>query len=158
MHFIAHRGNTKGPNSELENHPEYIRKALIEGYEVEVDLWREADQWVLGHDEPQYEISEAFLTPYLKTNQLWLHIKNIDGLDFLAHQRHSTETVWNYFWHQKDDYTLTTGGFIWAYPGQRLTSKTICVMPERTNYTKTDISHAAGICSDFISTYKGSYQ
>ena len=40
MIFIAHRGNTKGPNKELENTPGYIDEALDNGFDVEVDIWR----------------------------------------------------------------------------------------------------------------------
>ena len=25
----------------------------------------------------------------------------------------------NYFWHQTDDFTLTSHGYIWTYPGKK---------------------------------------
>lgn len=36
--FIAHRGNTTGPDPKRENSPDYILEALGEGYDVEIDL------------------------------------------------------------------------------------------------------------------------
>jgi hypothetical protein len=38
MKLIAHRGNYVGINRHLENNPEYIREALGNGYDVEVDV------------------------------------------------------------------------------------------------------------------------
>ena len=37
--WIAHRGNTRGPNPEKENQPEYILQAINEGFDVEIDVW-----------------------------------------------------------------------------------------------------------------------
>ena len=148
MILISHRGNINGPAPDRENHPDYILQALKKVQAVEIDVWYQDNNWALGHDSPTYEINKHFLL----NENFWCHAKNIDALVRMNLLDN------HYFWHQKDDYTLTTGGFIWAYPGQSLTSKTICVMPEKTDYTKADISRAAGICSDFISTYKESYQ
>jgi hypothetical protein len=30
------------------------------------------------------------------------------------------KTKCHYFWHQEDDYTITSKGFIWVYPGKPL--------------------------------------
>ena len=57
----------------------------------------------------------------------------------------------HYFWHQEDDYTITSRGFIWTYPGKKLFPNSICVLPEHANYK--DIN-CKGICSDFIDKYK----
>jgi hypothetical protein len=56
----------------------------------------------------------------------------------------------HYFWHQEDDYTITSKGFIWTYPGKKLFLKSICVLPEKFNYEKIKCT---GICSDFIEKY-----
>ena len=55
------------------------------------------------------------------------------------------------FWHQEDDFTLTSRGFIWTYPGKELTLKSICVLPESTD---NEIGECFGICSDVIKKYK----
>ena len=56
MRLIAHRGNITGPDPSRENHPDYIRQAIDLGYNVEIDVWRIGGKFILGHDEPQYEI------------------------------------------------------------------------------------------------------
>jgi hypothetical protein len=55
------------------------------------------------------------------------------------------------FWHQKDDVTLTSQGYIWAYPGKQPLKNSIAVLPERNN---DDTSQCSGICSDVIEKYK----
>ena len=55
------------------------------------------------------------------------------------------------FWHQEDDVTLTSCGFMWTYPGQKLTNKSICVLPEKSNDSFND---CLGICSDYIINYR----
>jgi hypothetical protein len=57
----------------------------------------------------------------------------------------------NYFWHQEDDVTLTSKGYIWAYPGKQPIKNSIAVMPELKN---DNLSECIGICSDNISNYK----
>jgi len=58
---IAHRGNTRGPKPELENSPEYISKAIEDGFEVEIDIWfQDGEGFFLGHDYPKYKIDEDF--------------------------------------------------------------------------------------------------
>ena len=63
----------------------------------------------------------------------------------------STGTYLNYFWHQKDDVTLTSKGWIWAYPGKQPIKGSIAVMPELNN---DDLTQCAGICSNNIMKYK----
>ena len=61
MILISHRGNLTGPNKKWENNPEYIRKALDDGYNVEIDVWYENSTFYLGHDEPTHKINVNFL-------------------------------------------------------------------------------------------------
>lgn len=143
MIFISHRGNINEKNPELENRPDYILKALENGYECECDVWKKDENWFLGHDEPQYEVSSDFLNH----KGLWIHAKNYEALAELIENFHHV----NFFSHDKDPYTITSKGYIWAYPGQNLhLGKTICVMPELAKYTKEEKKQAFGICSDFI--------
>ena len=142
MILIAHRGNIRGQNKELENNPDYILNSIKEGYNVEVDVRYINDQWYLGHDEPQYKIDLNFL----KNKNLWCHAKNLEGFLNLLDNKIRC------FWHQNDNFTLTSDGYIWTYPGFDLTKKSICVMPE---WSKKEISlECAGICSDFIEKYR----
>jgi hypothetical protein len=57
----------------------------------------------------------------------------------------------NYFWHQKDDVTLTSKGYIWAYPGKQPLENSIAVLPE---LNEDNLTLAVGVCSDYIKDYK----
>ena len=140
MIVISHRGNIEGPNPLLENHPNQILKCLDKDFEVEIDVWF-LDGWFLGHDEPQHKVDIAFL----QKSKLWCHAKNIEALYNLR------KNNINCFWHQKDDVTLTSTGFIWTYPGKKLTKNSICVMPELLDQ---DIKECHGVCTDYPLKYK----
>lgn len=136
---IAHRGNISGP-SHRENQADYILEAISAGYDVEVDLWMVSDRLWLGHDGPEYLTSESFLLDI--GHAAWIHCKNLDALYFL----NTTFPQLNYFWHQEDDYTLTSQGYIWAYPGKEITDKTVIV--DLSN--DRDNSNAYAVCSDRV--------
>lgn len=140
MILISHRGNLNGPNKELENNPRYIKEALLKGFDVEIDVYLHKNKLYLGHDEPQYKIEESFLL----NKKIWCHAKNIESLVLLK----KIQAI--YFWHQEDDYTITSNGYFWTYPGKKLVKNSICVLPERFDYKKIN---CAGICSDFIERY-----
>mgnify|MGYP003660045529 CR=1 FL=1 len=144
MILISHRGNIDGSNPARENSPDYVLEAISLGYDVEIDVWKVDGKWFLGHDEPEYAIEEVFLSK----EGLWCHAKNIDALGALL------ALGVNCFWHQKDYYTLTNNGFIWAYPGRPLIKGAICVMPENQAAENHDFSSCSGICSDKISYFK----
>jgi hypothetical protein len=141
MILISHRGNINGKNPDKENDPMYITKALQSGYDVEIDVWYENGEWFLGHDKPTYRIG----MDYLKDDRIWCHAKNIEALN-----RMLKEDI-HCFWHQEDDVTLTSKGYMWTYPGKQLTNQSICVLPEKNNEIP---KKALGICSDFVVSYK----
>lgn len=144
MILIAHRGNIYGPNPARENSPVYIGEALDKGFSVEVDVWYDGTDFWLGHDSPTYKIQESFLM----NSNIWCHAKNLGSL-----QKMLTNHDIHCFWHQVDDYTVTSRGYIWAYPGKNVGKNTICVMPEATE-TPSLINSCLGICSDFIEKYR----
>ena len=85
-----------------------------------------------------------------RSQYLWIHCKDIDTLDFM------TRTNFNYFWHQNDDYTMTSHGHIWSYPGKTYTSSTVIVMPEECGIS-WDVLKATdcyAVCSDYVSNLK----
>lgn len=140
--LIAHRGLRNGPNSELENRPDQIILSLTQGYDCEIDLRIEHGKFFLGHDEPTYEIQEKFL----ELEGLWIHAKNLDALRWLI------DTDLNYFWHQNDDFVITSKSYIWAFPGMQLTDRSVCVMPEWNDPRFEVIADTScyGICSDYV--------
>jgi len=141
--LIAHRALFNGPDKELENHPDQIRKALKLGYDCEVDVRYIDRQWYLGHDTPDYLVDFDFL----EQAGLWIHAKNLDALYVL-----SAVNKLNFFWHQNDDYTLTSQGYIWTYPGKPLTKDSVMVMPEWQDETLQNARDADcyAVCSDWV--------
>lgn len=151
--LISHRGNLNGPQPELENSPKYIQAALDSGYQVEVDLHviervnSEPDLW-LGHDNAQYEITPEWLND--RMDRLWIHCKNREALEYcLDNNLHC-------FWHNTDDYTMTSDGYIWAFPGKlNVGLFTIMVLPEWHNSIEEMRElDCFGICSDFVDQIK----
>lgn len=138
---IAHRGNTNGP-SLLENSPGFLLDAIQKGFDIEVDVRYINNQWYLGHDIPSYPVGDMFMDQ-IKTNA-WIHCKNLEALERLD------KTNYKFFWHQNDDFTLTSNGYIWTYPGKNVTSKSIIVdLDLKYNY-----NNIYGICSDYVNILK----
>ena len=148
MFLISHRGNISGKKLDKENHPDYIIRAVKNYFNVEIDMRFIDDKWFLGHDEPQYEIAEDFIQNMANSGVLWCHAKNGEALNRLVSDEKYRS--WNYFWHQEDDYTLTSNGYMWTYPGKKLLNNSICVLPEAVNYDTID---CIGVCSDYIGDY-----
>jgi hypothetical protein len=147
MILIAHRGNLNGQNTKLENSPEYILNALNKGFDCEIDIRYINKKLFLGHDTPDYEIDIKFLLENSK--KLWIHCKNFDAIHYLLDYKDL-----NIFWHQEDEYTLTSKGQIMTYPGKKINNKSIIVMPEWNN--KKISKKAYGVCSDYINIIKKS--
>ena len=165
MILISHRGNLNGKQPDNENHPDYILRAIIAGYDVEIDVWFVDGKFKLGHDEPIYDFPFKLLENNFQ--KLWIHCKNIEAI--VAIGEFPNENLLNYFFHQEDDITLTSKGYIWAYPGKQPIKNSIAVKPElneddfflikknntpNSKLNKEDLTQAIGICSDYIEDYK----
>jgi|694.fasta_scaffold45625_8 hypothetical protein len=144
MILISHRGNLEGKLTDVENRPDYIDEALNAGYDVEIDVWMIEGVLLLGHDEPQYGISQHWLNE--RHSKLWIHCKNVEAIEWF-----NMIGGFNYFWHEEDTMTLTSHGYMWVYPGKQPVKNSIAVMPEIHN---DDISECKGVCSDYIKNYK----
>ena len=149
MRFIAHRGNMSGADKAQENKPEYIKNALDAGFDVEIDVWYDANTatWCLGHDEPQYPVPFDFLLQ----DRLWIHCKNGAALRKLC-----TDARVNCFTHDKDEYTLTSKNHVWIYPDQHLQGpNSVAVMfSDPVALLDTDIF---GICADNVGELRREY-
>ena len=69
------------------------------------------------------------------------------------------EKDFHYFWHEKDEYTLTSKNFIWSFPTMYKNKNIIAVMPELVTDTKTIQKHInekkwIGICTDYPTNYQ----
>ena len=147
MKIIAHRANINGPSSKNENQKSSIKNCLDLGYDVEIDIRLIDDKLYLGHDKPELIITKEELLEI--KNKLWIHCKNLKAFSFFS----QTHDGFNFFWHEEDAYTLTSNGYIWAYPGEELSPECICVMPE-INFSINKIKDLknisiAGICTDY---------
>jgi hypothetical protein len=152
MIYIAHRGLIDGPNEGTENSPKQVEYAISQGFDCEVDFWvvnyAIGPRFYLGHDYPQYVIEHDFIL----NKSLWIHAKNIQALTWLVNLS-SKHPDLKYFWHQEDDFTLTSNRLIWTYPGKVLTPNSICVL-NGTEYVDPPTDTVFGICSKFVSSIK----
>lgn len=144
MIIYAHRGNLKGPNPKKENHPDYIAKALKEGFFAEIDVWYYKNEWWLGHDKPQYKCCIGGLKNW--SQQAIFHAKNTYAL-----QQLTKEQRFHYFWLQEDDYTVTSWGYVWVHHGKRLVKNSIAALPEVA--CVGNLKKCYGICTDFPEKY-----
>jgi glycerophosphoryl diester phosphodiesterase len=140
MIIISHRGNLNGSNPFTENSIPAINIALNNGFDVEIDVWFKNNKWYLGHDKPIYSIKESFL----QNNKLWCHAKNLDALSLMLKNKKI-----HCFWHQNDDFTLTSKNYIWTYPNKEIRNNSILVLTKKQKITK----NIFGICTDFPLLY-----
>jgi arabinogalactan endo-1,4-beta-galactosidase len=137
MKLISHRGNTKGPSNDLENTPELIDRAIKKGFDVEVDVWYVDGHYWLGHDKPMHPMGSF----YLHHPKLWRHAKNLEAL------RRMLDSGVHCFWHENDERTITSRGYVWTYPGKEYDSRSIIVV---NGPVVGEIPKVYGICSDFV--------
>ena len=103
MILISHRGNING-KKEGENEPRYVFDAMDAGYNVEVDIWYVDNKLYLGHDKPQYHIQ----APFIGDSRIWCHAKNLEAIvEMKKFDAWYLKNI-HYFWHRKDDVTLTS--------------------------------------------------
>jgi glycerophosphoryl diester phosphodiesterase len=137
MKIISHRGNLTGAKSETENSLDAINKALNAGFDVEIDVWFQNNTWYLGHDKPIYSIEEKFL----ENPKFWCHAKNFDALDFMLKNKNI-----HCFWHQNDDFTLTSKNYIWTYPNKCIKDNSVLVIKKIPHLVF--IPDCFGVCTD----------
>jgi len=146
MKIISHRGNIVGPNASRENKPSYIDTAISAGFDVEVDITFNNGKFYLGHDTPDYEITEKWVSS--RKDKLWLHCKNLDA----ATRLHELGDSHQFFCHSSDSYVLCSNGKTWVHDLKLNISKTT-IIPllsyEDVNNYNGLIPYA--ICTDFVS-------
>lgn len=147
--FISHRGNLYKKDQSRENNLSSVKDVISKGFDCEIDLWLVEGNLFLGHDHPENKIDINELIE-IKDN-LWIHCKNLDLLNYLIEKY---ESEFNYFWHQNDDYTLTSKKFIWTFPNKNITKYSVIVDLEHKSKLQTSVF---GICSDNIHEAKQLY-
>ena len=146
MIIISHRGYENGEDTLLENNPAQVKKLLDLGIDVEIDVSYNG-RFFLGHDGSRYEVDLDFL----KQSGLWCHAK--DSMAFELMLQNNVHC----FWHQQDDYTLTSRGIIWAYPSKEIHNlhQSVLLFPENisSGLTNTQQERLYAICTDFPFKY-----
>lgn len=150
MKIYAHRGNLDGPDKIHENSPEKIKEALAEKFYVEVDAWYvpEDDSLWFGHDFPTYKVDWDFIQQY--KYQMVIHAKSFETLVYLKNRD------CHHFFHDKDDYVLTSWNWIWMYPSMdnKYDWSTIMALPEQVNlFDKQHVEGIGGVCTDYPNNY-----
>lgn len=156
--IIAHRANLHGPSPDTENTLEAIQKCIELNIDMELDLWYREGKFFLGHDKPTTEFD--LLNYNFNNSFVWFHCKDIKTLQQAYTIGFYTGQKWgdqySYFFHDKDDMTLTTKLEFWTYPGKYLSWRSIAVLPdyETAEYERlveelcvTD--RIKGICTDY---------
>lgn len=144
MKIISHRGNLRGRIIDQENHPLYVDIAIVEKFDVEVDVWFVNDQFYLGHDHADHLISDQWLLD--RKDILWCHAKNNLALFKLMSLR------MNAFWHETDRFTITSNGTIWCYPENFVSGGITVVHGSPSDFVVP--SGVYGICTDYPISWK----
>ena len=117
----------------------HVRRALLRRFRIWVQAMSQA--------EPVHEIDQSWLD--LRASKLWIHCKNLGALNHLLGQKSDL----NFFWHQEDDYTLTSAGVIWTYPGMEFNHQCVIVVLELIDLLKIkmgDEGNLFGVCSKYV--------
>jgi len=142
MIFISHRGNLNKINKELENKQPYIDKAILEGFDVEIDVWEKNGFLFLGHDEPETHVTIDWLID--RKNKLWIHCKNFSALDLCLQKKLRC------FFHEKERFTIISNNLIWAHDLEMANKNCIIPLLDLQQYLNWKPIEVYGICSDFV--------
>lgn len=132
-----------GPEVELENTPVHIDAAIAAGFDAEIDLWGKQGGLFLGHDGPDHSVTMEWLEQ--RANSVWVHCKNAGAISAVG------QSDLNWFYHNQDDYTLTSKGFLWAYPGRELPQTKVVALHfgKDFNYNRS-LYGAHAVCGDYV--------
>ena len=146
MKLISHRGNIVGPKPDRENKPSYIDTAISAGYEVEVDINYINGKFYLGHDTPDYEITEKWMA--LRKDDIWFHCKNLEAASKLA----DTSEDYKFFCHSSDSFVLTSKNLMWVHDlSMELDTRCIIPLLSDIDVKKYNGNIPYAVCTDYIS-------
>ena len=113
--------------------------AIKEGFDAEVDVWYNDNQWCLGHDKPDHKVEFNFFT-----SEMWLHCKNLQAVEKLK------GTNLNWFWHETDKIAQTSAGHIWCYPNVHVDNSIMVILglPHETP------RNLKGVCTDHAISWR----
>tara|TARA_X000001036_G_scaffold406444_1_gene415156 strand:+ start:574 stop:1035 length:462 start_codon:yes stop_codon:yes gene_type:complete len=143
MKIISHRGNLSYPDPDLENRPDRIEEVISKGFDCEIDVRMEKGTFLLGHDFGQYKVEFEWLKNL--SEYLWIHCKDHSSMAKFTSEKNEL----NYFWHENDDFTLTSKNYIWTAQQIKFKnlSRTVLVDVNRKNINS--INQYFGVCTDY---------
>lgn len=148
MKLISHRGNIIGPNPNRENTPSYIDTAISAGYDVEIDIRYINEKYYLGHDTPDYEVTQTWLLK--RKNKLWIHCKNVDAANKL-----SKSNTFQFFCHTSDPFVLTSNGYVWAHDlAVEVSSRLVIPLLDESDLLEYKGKGAYAVCTDYVTFAK----
>ena len=153
MKIISHRGNIKGPIPDKENRPSYIDSAIQLGFDVEIDVRFIDNKFWLGHDTPDYEVSDIWIMK--RKEKLWFHCKDLPS----ALELENLNPTINKFCHNSDPYVIVSNGKMWVHD-LTLTLNNKCIIPLlslndiESNTTLSFGENIYGICTDYPQNLK----
>lgn len=146
MIIISHRGNLTGPSKKENTIEAWYKYCEVDkrgaSTYCELDLWYRNGKYWTGHDKPMESRVDNLL---LHEGILW-HCKNFDACNQM-----SLIGSGHFFFHENDPHTMTSKGWIWAYPREQVNAQTIivCQSLESTISTIKD-GRAMGVCTDYF--------
>jgi glycerophosphoryl diester phosphodiesterase len=150
MKIISHRGYLNGSDSIKENSIQSVNECIELGFDIEIDIRLNSNNLFLGHDIEKNNISVKWLIQ--RKDFLWIHCKSFETLNFFIKENLDL----NFFWHEKDAFTITSKNFIWAYPSKEIFKNTVNVLPE-LNLNDEEILEKQkdifAICTDYPQKY-----
>jgi hypothetical protein len=150
MKLISHRGNIIGSNPNRENSPSYIDTAICAGYDVEVDINYSNGKFYLGHDTPDYEITEIWMAK--RKNKIWFHCKNLEAATQLIALQRKLSIEFKFFCHSSDSFILTSNNYVWVHNlSLDLNNKCIIPLLSDTDVLKYNGNLVYAVCTDYIS-------
>ena len=146
--IISHRANIFGPDLSTENRPDIIDSTINKGFNVEIDVRFQDNNFYLGHDDLEYKVNLLWLIE--RRESLLFHCKDLESM----HQLSNCAYKLKYFGHKKDAFTLINGGLLWVDDlSLRLNNKCIIPLITKKDIDKwvknNNINDIAGICTDF---------
>tara|TARA_B110001452_G_scaffold232567_1_gene209936 strand:+ start:175 stop:639 length:465 start_codon:yes stop_codon:yes gene_type:complete len=145
MKIISHRGNISGPIPAQENSPSFIDRALSLGLDVEIDLRRVNNNFFLGHDNPDFEVSMDWLDQRKKN--LWIHTKNISAFEKLLEINNN----FIFFYYTSEPIVLVSNGKIWSHQLEKISNPENCIAPliTKSSLLENKETNWHGVCTDY---------
>ena len=79
---------------------------------------------------------------FFKHPKLWCHAKNVEAFEWLLKKKVKC------FFHNIDEYTLTSNGYIWTFPDKPVVKKSIIV--DKGKDWKKKNYNCYGVCVDYV--------